>query len=119
AARLRLTRQMAMPMAPTVTALTGWQTASLLFFLYTLAIAVRRRTRAGQRSAAIAAIGLSGTAVSAFLPPHAWLDEWVLPPCLLLLGYWSSGGLFIRPMPGAEAVLMAGDRALGIPIAGL
>jgi membrane-associated phospholipid phosphatase len=67
----------------------------------------------------ISAVGLAGTALSALLPHYAWLNDWLLPPSLLLLGYWSSGGLFTRPMLGAEAVLMAGDRALGIPLGGV
>jgi membrane-associated phospholipid phosphatase len=110
---------MATSIAATATTLVSWQTASLVFFLYTLAIALRRWTPAGRRAAAVASVGLAGTALSVLLPYYAWLDDWALPPALLLIGYWSSGGLFVRPMPRAEALLMAGDRALGIPVTGV
>jgi membrane-associated phospholipid phosphatase len=97
-----------------------WQIASVLFFLYTMAMALRRPfSSPGRRALIIAAVGLACTAFSVLIPRYAWLHDWVLPPSLLLLGYWSSGGLFVQPMAGAEAVLMAGDRLLGIPVAGM
>ena len=94
-----------------------WQTASGLFFLYVCGMGlVGRRPAAGRRRAAgVAGVGLAATVLSAVLPPCAWLHDWVLPPVLLLLAYWSSGALFAAPMPRAEAVLMAVDRALGLP----
>jgi hypothetical protein len=47
----------------------------------------------------------------------AWplLHDWVLPPLVLLVAYWTSGTLYTRPMPGAERVLAAFDSRLGIP----
>jgi membrane-associated phospholipid phosphatase len=100
--------------------LARWQIASVLFFLYTMAVALQRPLAPpGRRALITASMGLVCTAFSALVPRYAWLHDWVLPPSLLLLGYWSSGGLFVRPMPRAEAVLMAGDRVLGIPIAGV
>ena len=100
--------------------LAWWQIASAVFFVYTLGMAVRQRfTLSSRRAAVVACAGLACTALSVGVPRHAWLHDWLLPPSLLLLGYWSSGGLFVRPMPRAEAVLMAGDRMLGIPVAGV
>ena len=92
--------------------LAGWQSASALFFLYTMAVALQRPS--ARRAVVLAGIGLACTAFSVLIPRQAWLHDWVLPPSLLLLGYWSSGGLFVRPMPAVEAVLMAFDRMLGI-----
>jgi membrane-associated phospholipid phosphatase len=93
-----------------------WQIASGLFFAGTGAIAlIRRRTsREGLYAAGIAGAGLAATAVSVLLPRITWLHEWILPPILLLLAYWGSGGLFVAPMPRVEAGLMWIDRALGI-----
>jgi membrane-associated phospholipid phosphatase len=96
-----------------------WQIASGLFFVYTIAVALSRPWTARRRRAVIiAGAGLVGTGLSAAIPHYSWLHDWVLPPSLLLLGYWSSGALFVAPMPRAEALLMAVDRALGLPIAG-
>jgi membrane-associated phospholipid phosphatase len=96
---------------------SSWQTASSLFFLYVSLVGLLgRRPRAGRRRAVgLATVGLAASMLSAVVPPWAWLHDWVLPPVLLLLAYWSSGALFVAPMPRAEAVLMAVDRALGIP----
>ena len=33
------------------------------------------------------------------------LNDWILPPALLLIGYWSSGFLFVAPRPSQEAAL--------------
>jgi membrane-associated phospholipid phosphatase len=42
------------------------------------------------------------------------LLQWILPPAVLLLGYWVSGLLFAAPMPRVERLLETVDRALGI-----
>jgi membrane-associated phospholipid phosphatase len=92
-----------------------WQIASGAFFVYIIALALVRGAMPRRRFAlAVAAAGLVATAGSTMIPRVAWLHDWFLPPSLLLLGYWSSGALFVAPMSRAEAVLMAGDRALGI-----
>jgi len=38
------------------------------------------------------------------------MDVWILPPVILLIGYWTSGLLFVRPMPRTESALAAIDR---------
>ena len=96
---------------------SGWETASVVFSIYTTAVALllpglerarRRRAIAGSAAALLL------LAVALALP-NAFLDDWVWPPALLLLGYWSSGALFVAPMPRAERLLVAVDRRLGIP----
>jgi len=92
-----------------------WQGASCLFFLYTIVVALLRGPAARRRFALVlSATGLAATACSRAIPRTAWLHDWLLPPSLLLLGYWSSGALFTAPMSRAEAILMAADRRLGI-----
>ena len=39
---------------------------------------------------------------------------WVFPPAALLIGYWTSGLLFVAPMPGAERWLAEVDGRLRI-----
>jgi hypothetical protein len=95
----------------------GWQLASAAFFAYTIAVAlVRGGLAPGARRLALGASGI-GLALTAFSPAVsgvAILHDWVLPPTLLLLGYWGSGALFVAPMWRAEAILMRIDAALGI-----
>jgi hypothetical protein len=98
--------------------LRAWEWASLWFFVYVLAVALAGPgRRAPQRRLAIglAGAGLALTVLSAVLPHAALLHDWLVPPALLLLSYWSSGALFSAPMPRAERVLMAVDEGLGIP----
>ena len=95
----------------------AWEVAGWAFFAYVAAVAVllpglppssRRRALMG------AGAGLALTAFATWLPASQVLHDWVLPPLLLLLGYWASGALFVAPMAGAERVLDGTDRALGI-----
>jgi membrane-associated phospholipid phosphatase len=97
-----------------------WQVASLVFFVYVGAVAALRKPIPARRSALLTAgTGLVIALVSTVIPRIEWLHEWVLPPGLLLLGYWGSGALFRAPMTGAEALLMTTDRRLGIPRHGI
>jgi membrane-associated phospholipid phosphatase len=98
--------------------LTVWQVASALFFLYSAsagALLPRLAPEARRRAVGVALAGLLLTVASAAAPHAAILHDWVLPPSLLLLAYWSSGALFVAPMPTAEAVLLRIDAALGVP----
>jgi hypothetical protein len=97
-----------------------WEVAGWAFFGYVAVVAVvlpgllpasRRRALGG----AAAGVGLLG--ISVWLPPQAVLHDWLLPPVLLIVGYWASGALFVAPMPLAERVLVRADRALRIPAA--
>lgn len=91
--------------------------ASLLYFLYIAVVAAvlpgLARARRWQAAAA-ACGGALLTAVTAWTTIF-WLRDVVLPLSLLLVAYWSSGLLWIRPMPRIEARLAAIDRRLRIP----
>lgn len=96
---------------------THWQLGSLVFFGYILVVAAclrgwPRPTR--RRAAAGAAVGTALIVLSMWLPADGIANVWVLPPAALLIGYWTSGFLFIAPMPRAERVLARIDAALGI-----
>lgn len=95
----------------------AWEVAGWAFFGYValVALLLPRLPRASLRRALIgAAAGFASLTVSAWLPAQAIPHGWVLPPLLLLPGYWASGALFVAPMPRAERVLVGADRALGI-----
>jgi membrane-associated phospholipid phosphatase len=95
----------------------AWQVGAAVFFLYVIAVALLLPGLGGRgrwRAAGLGAAGLAMAALSAALPRHEVLDGWIVPPALLLIGYWSSGGLLVAPMPWAERILQDSDRALGI-----
>ena len=60
------------------------------------------------------AAGLVITGAAYVTLPTRLLQDWLVPPALLLLGYWTSGQLFAAPMPRVEAALSALDRWLEI-----
>lgn len=100
-----------------VTPFRLWETASIGYFAYTAAaaIAIPTLTRAARvRSLTLSLAGLLLALLAMMLPQSAVLHGWVLPPMLLLVGYWSSGMLFTGPMLGVERVLQGVDRALQI-----
>jgi membrane-associated phospholipid phosphatase len=95
----------------------SWITASVVFSVYVIAavpvvggLPARSRMLATAGSLAALVICL----VAYVLPPTPALHTWVLPPLLLLLGYWCSGLLFVAPMPAAERVLERFDQLLRI-----
>jgi len=63
-----------------------------------------------------AGVGLGATALlaSLALAPDGVANVWVLPGAVLLIGYWTSGLLFVAPMPRAERWLAELDESLGI-----
>jgi hypothetical protein len=97
--------------------LMSWQAGMLLFLVYLAAVSalLRGLTRA-RRLGAFAFIGSGAAvlAVSCLLPPDHLLNEWLLPPSLLLIVYWASGRLFVAPMPALERGLISIDRALRV-----
>lgn len=100
-----------------ITGAPTWLSASAVFFLYIAVVAaLHPGLRPLNRRTAIAAAvaGLFATLVTAAVPLHVVLRDWVLPPLLLGAGYWVSGLLFIAPMPSAERLLLRVDRLLGI-----
>lgn len=94
-----------------------WPAASAGFFVYVALVGVflpglRRRRRI--RAVSLALPGLILSLAATRLSHSPILYDWLLPPSLLLLGYWTSGALFVAPMLRAEAVLLAIDRSLRI-----
>jgi PAP2 superfamily len=98
-----------------------WIAASLAFFVYVIAV-TPLISGLNRRARILAAIGsLVGLAIAAgahFTRPTPLLHDWLIPPVLLLLGYWTSGRLFAAPMPRVEAALWAVDRWLDVEPAG-
>src|SRR5262245_49419594 len=95
----------------------AWITASLIFFVYVLAAApvVPRLARRARVLASIGSLVGLLIAIAAHLTrPTPVLHDWLVPPVLLLLGYWTSGVLFAGPMPRVEAALLAVDRWLEV-----
>jgi len=96
---------------------TSWQTGTALFFGYVAVVTLlprglhrRRRTQ----TLAGTALGAAVLVFSVLLPDDGFANRWLLPPSLLLLGYWTSGLLFVAPMPRLERALAGIDRALAI-----
>lgn len=95
----------------------AWAAASLVYFTYIAAVALVLRglaPRARARACASAAFGgllaLLGTYASAF-----WLRLVVLPPLTLLVAYWSSGFLWVKPMARVECLFIRSDAWLRVP----
>lgn len=94
-----------------------WAAAGLLFFGYVGAVSLRPGGPTGRRrklALAGAALGASICAAAEALPPSPLLHGWILPPAVLLVGYWVSGALFVAPMPHAERILASLDRRLAV-----
>jgi PAP2 superfamily len=94
-----------------------WIAASLAFFAYLLAVApvipgLNRRARILAALGSFVGLAIAFAAHAA--PPLPLLHDWLVPPVLLLLGYWTSGLLFAAPMPRVEAALSAVDRWLDV-----
>jgi membrane-associated phospholipid phosphatase len=94
-----------------------WQSVSLAFFGYLLLVSALPRglgRRAALRVVAGAALGAAVVAISLRLPADGLLNVWVLPPAALLVSYWTSGFLFVAPMPRAERLLTRIDEQIGV-----
>lgn len=95
----------------------AWQIGTLVYFGYLLVVAALPRGLPGAKRLVVAGGALAGAALAAVsmrLPADAIANVWILPPSALLVGYWTSGRLFVAPMPRAEHLLMRIDRALRI-----
>ncbi len=70
---------------------------------------------ASKRRLALAGVaaGLAVAAAASFTR-HPLLHDWLIPPLALLIGYWTTGLLFVAPMPAIERALESLDRALEI-----
>lgn len=95
---------------------SAWQAATGVFFVYVAFVAaLMPRLDAAQRRLGLAGatVGLL-VAAGASMARHPILHDWLIPPLVLLIAYWTSGLLFVAPMPGAERVLLRIDRALEV-----
>lgn len=95
-----------------------WQLATLVFFGYVVLVAalpIRPRPARRGRIVAAAAAGAFFTLLIAAVPHDPVLHDWVAPPIALLLSYWTSGLLFVKPNPDQERALESFDVRLGIP----
>ncbi len=102
------------------TAMRPWIFAALVFFGYVLVLAplLPGLGRAARWRATLAALGgFALSLLSYVFDDSAVLRQWVMPPALLLVGYWASGQLFAAPMPGIERALCSFDRNLGVDAA--
>lgn len=94
-----------------------WQLASAIFLGYlVLVAAMPRGLRRHNRIRVVwgAGLGFGLLAVSVALPIDGPANVTFLPTALLLIGYWTSGLLFVAPMPRAERMLASIDVALRI-----
>jgi membrane-associated phospholipid phosphatase len=99
------------------TSFRAWELASGLFFLYTGGAAFAVPGLSGPRRGRVLAGSAAGFAlagISAVVENRGVLHTWLLPPALLLLGYWTSGALFVEPMPAVERLLRRTDGALAV-----
>jgi hypothetical protein len=93
-----------------------WELAATIFFVYLGVVAlVSPRPRPAQRKlwAGIAA-GLVFVTVVSAVRYQVLLHDWLAPPIALLLGYWTSGLLFVAPNPSQERILLRLDDRLGV-----
>ena len=93
-----------------------WEAASVVFFLYVgIAGALGRRP---PRTRALLYLGVAAGLLfilgTSRFPYTPILHDWLAPPAVLLLGYWTSGLLFIAPRPAQERALVALDDLLRI-----
>jgi hypothetical protein len=95
----------------------SWQAATAVFFAYAALVAVLPRGLSPERRRKAFAGATGGVLVlagSCALPADGLANVWVLPPAVLLIGYWTSGLLFVAPMPRAERALARIDEILAI-----
>jgi hypothetical protein len=97
--------------------LADWIRWSIGFFAYVALLAELRpgvTPRARRLIWIGAALGCGLAVAASRLPVDGLANVWVLPPAILLIGYWTSGLLFVRPMPRVERALSGLDTALRI-----
>lgn len=88
--------------------------AGALFFVYCAATAAPQERRRRNRVLLGATVGLLSVWVWGAVEPWTILHDWVMPPIVLLVAYWTSGALFTAPSARWERRLMALDTALNI-----
>jgi hypothetical protein len=93
-----------------------WHQASLAFFAYICVVLALRRPWTPRSSRALigAAAGAAIVCAAAAPAQAAVLRDWIWPPIVLFVAYWTSGLLFIRPSASQERALMWLDEQLRI-----
>ena len=93
-----------------------WQSATAVFLSYVAVVAVLPRgLSSARRMRALGGVGAGGLVLFGSLAlGDGVANTWILPAVLLLVGYWSSGALFVAPMPRLERALVNLDITLGI-----
>ncbi len=93
-----------------------WEGATLIFFVFLAIAAAASRPKPARVYELFAGVtaGLLLVCLVAALPYQPILHDWVAPPIALLLAYWTSGLLFVRPRERQERALLGFDRRLGI-----
>jgi hypothetical protein len=88
-----------------------------MFFGYLLVVAALPRGL-GRSARLRVVVGAAGGAAligaSTRLPAEGLANVWLIPPSALWIGYWTSGLLFVAPMPRTERALADIDRTLRI-----
>jgi hypothetical protein len=94
----------------------SWQIAGVIFFGYVILVGVIRSPgpAAFRRVLAGAVTGLLVLAVSIGTRQPPALNHWIWPPLVLLIAYWSSGLLFVKPRVSQERALRWLDDRLAI-----
>jgi membrane-associated phospholipid phosphatase len=95
-----------------------WHVPAIVFFFYTAALALTLRGLSPRRrlwASGAALAGIGATAFAAATPLGSFLHDWLLPPSVLLIAYWSSGCLFVSAMPRVERAFLDVDRAFRVP----
>src|SRR5262245_2753579 len=92
-----------------------WQAAGAVFFAYLIVVSawLRPPGAAGRRLRVSAVGGLILVAGSLFTTSRLLID-WLLPPIVLLVAYWSSGFVFMAPDPRQERALAWLDERLSV-----
>src|SRR5688500_2075336 len=93
-----------------------WPEASVVFFVYVgmLSLALRQLGRRQRRLALTGSLTGIVVTLGSQLTPNWVLNDWVVPPALLLIAYWTSGLLYRAPMPRAERTLCRIDKWLRV-----
>jgi hypothetical protein len=94
----------------------AWLTATWGFFAYIGVVSALTRGLDSRRRRLALAGTVAGLVVAAIatIARHPLLHDWVIPPLALLIFYWTSGRLFVSPMPRAERLLLGLDRVLRV-----
>jgi membrane-associated phospholipid phosphatase len=87
--------------------MTLWPLLALAFFAYVAIVLAWQgpRGRPVLRVAAGAAIGSSIVGAWGLSGEPSFLTDWIWPPLVLLTAYWTSGLLFVAPVPWQERAL--------------